>query len=508
MNMNEENKDKTKVMSSEQSGKEKVTVSEQNGNREAAAKKKKPVALIVSLSISAVLLIGVAVVYFQGVNYYKSHFLPNTVVNEISGDNLEASEVAALLEARSLDYSLTVTGRDGEVIGILTAEDVAKKYVNALSGVQSSLESQDEMLWFLSYVGKRRHSYDIVCGTQYDSDKAVSKLQEWTAMDVEQMEQPQDAYLGEYRSEMKGYEIVPETQGTALDVELVRQLVLEALEEDAETLDLEANGCYLQAEITSEDKTLNRVCEELNRMTGACITYDWNGNEVTLDGDTIHEWIVSDEEADNAYALDEEAVARFVAEQAKKYDTYGKHRQFTTALGETITVLNGGYGWKTDREKEAEELTALIKEGAVTQREPEYRVTAMKKGQDDIGSSYVEIDLTNQHLYLYWKGELVLETDFVSGDVSKGNTTPGGLYRLTYKTRDAVLRGADYVTPVKYWMPFNGNIGMHDATWRYSFGGDIYLTNGSHGCVNLPLDKAEVIYAYVSTGFPIICYYY
>ena len=49
---------------------------------------------------------------------------------------------------------------------------------------------------------------------------------------------------------------------------------------------------------------------------------------------------------------------------------------------------------------------------------------------------------------------------------------------------------------------------MHDATWRNNFGGDIYLTNGSHGCINLPLDKAEAIYAYVSTGFPIICYYY
>ena len=120
----------------------------------------------------------------------------------------------------------------------------------------------------------------------------------------------------------------------------------------------------------------------------------------------------------------------------------------------------------------------------------------------------MEIDLTHQHLYLYWKGELVLETDFVSGDVADGNTTPGGLYRLTYKTTDAVLRGATYETPVKYWMPFNGNIGMHDATWRNQFGGEIYLTNGSHGCINLPLDKAQAIYGYVSTGFPIICYYY
>lgn len=481
---------------------------EQSGNAEVTEKKKKPVALIIVLCIIVILLILLAAGYFQGMNYYKNHFLPNTTVNNIVCDNLTAEEVAAMLEAQKLDYSLTVTGRDGAVLGTLTAEDIDKKYVSMLDGVQGALESQDEMTWFLSYFGKRRQGHDILCGTQYDAEMAVLKLQEWSALDEKQMEAPQDAYLSEYRSEIKGYEIVPETAGTTLDVEKVTQLVLEALDMDETQLDLEEKDCYLQAEITADDKILNRLCEELNRMTGTCITYDWNGNEVILDGDTIQEWIILEDEETGTFSLDEEAVAEFVAEQAKKYDTYGKHRKFTTTLGETITVLNGGYGWKTDREAETEELIALIKEGAVTEKEPEYRVTAMQKGENDIGSSYVEIDLTNQHLYLYWKGELVLETDFVSGDVSQGNTTPGGLYRLTYKTKDAVLRGADYVTPVKYWMPFNGNIGMHDATWRYSFGGDIYLTNGSHGCVNLPLDKAEAIYAYVSTGFPIICYYY
>ena len=127
---------------------------------------------------------------------------------------------------------------------------------------------------------------------------------------------------------------------------------------------------------------------------------------------------------------------------------------------------------------------------------------------NDIGRSYVEADLTNQHLYLYYKGNLVLETDFVSGDMRvSGNITPQGVFGLTYKTQNAVLRGADYETPVSYWMPFHGNFGMHDATWRSEFGGDIYLTNGSHGCLNLPLDKAAELYSYLYTGYPVICYY-
>jgi lipoprotein-anchoring transpeptidase ErfK/SrfK len=120
----------------------------------------------------------------------------------------------------------------------------------------------------------------------------------------------------------------------------------------------------------------------------------------------------------------------------------------------------------------------------------------------------VEVDMTNQHLYLYQNGTVELESDFVSGNMSKGYNTPAGVFGLTYKTKNAVLRGADYATPVNYWMPFNGNVGMHDATWRSSFGGNIYLTSGSHGCINLPLDKAKEIYQYMSENFPIICYYY
>ena len=118
----------------------------------------------------------------------------------------------------------------------------------------------------------------------------------------------------------------------------------------------------------------------------------------------------------------------------------------------------------------------------------------------------MEIDLTNQHMWVYKDGELVEETDLVSGNVSKGYNTPVGVYGITYKQRDATLNGATYSSHVDYWMPFNGNVGMHDASWRSSFGEEIYLRNGSHGCVNLPPKKAEVIYGYVEKGEPVIVY--
>ncbi len=476
---------------------------------------KRHTVLYIILALIAIFLILVTAGYFAAADYFKTHFLPGTTINGMVCDYLQTGDVVKQLEQQSETYTLTITGKDGEILGTLTTKDVGMKAVGAGSGVEAALTSQDRMSWPLAYLGKKKHSHEVLCDTEFDQKQTSDKLAQLPAFDKSQMKLPQNAYIGEYQSDKKGYEIIPEVQGNALNMEAVEAMVLAAVDDNASQVDLYAGNCYLQPEVTAKDKALNDRLEELNLLTGTLITYDWNGSEVILDGDTIHQWIIDEETligpgADNKkeIQLDEEAVAEFVAAQAKKYDTYGKHRKFTTTLGETIDVLNGGYGWKTDKEKEAEELVALIREGTVTEREPVWRVTAKQKGTDDIGSSYVEIDLSHQHLYLYWKGSLVLETDFVSGNMANGWVTPGGLYRLTYKTTNAVLRGRDYVTPVSYWMPFNGNIGMHDATWRNEFGGDIYLTNGSHGCVNLPLDKAQTIYAYVSTGFPIICYYY
>ena len=57
-------------------------------------------------------------------------------------------------------------------------------------------------------------------------------------------------------------------------------------------------------------------------------------------------------------------------------------------------------------------------------------------------------------------------------------------------------------------MPFNGGIGIHDATWRSSFGGNIYVAGGSHGCVNAPYSLANTIFNNIDSGTPVVCYYW
>ena len=204
--------------------------------------------------------------------------------------------------------------------------------------------------------------------------------------------------------------------------------------------------------------------------------------------------------------FNEKKTKEYLNELSSKYDTYGKTRSFKTTTGKTIDVVGGNYGWKIDKSKEFEELMENIKGGEKIKKKPVYIQEAWGTRENDIGNTYVEINLTNQCLWFYKEGKLIVQGDVVTGNISRGNATPQGTYILNYKQKNATLKGAGYSSDVKYWMPFNCNIGIHDASWRGSFGGSIYKSDGSHGCVNAPLYLAKKIYENIEPGTPIVCY--
>ena len=111
---------------------------------------------------------------------------------------------------------------------------------------------------------------------------------------------------------------------------------------------------------------------------------------------------------------------------------------------------------------------------------------------------WVDVDLTNQCITLHADGKVVMTSSCVTGNISRGMATPTGTYRVSYKTTNAYLLNDAFVN---YWMPFNGGIGFHDASWRYGvFTPDQAYYNGSHGCVNLPYGAAQTLYSYLHAG--------
>ena len=166
------------------------------------------------------------------------------------------------------------------------------------------------------------------------------------------------------------------------------------------------------------------------------------------------------------------------------------------------------YGWIVNKPKEAEQIKADLEAGAPVSREPVYSQRPFAEGKNDIGNTYIEIDYTKQHLWYYENGSLVTETDVVTGNISRNNGSPDGVFKIVYKESPAVLKGEDYESDVTYFMPFAYNVGIHDASWRNGkFGGDIYKHSGSHGCINAPLEVAAALYERVKVGTPVVAFY-
>ena len=449
--------------------------------------------LYVMVAVAAI----IALVYLGLALFFTKHFYFNTFIN---GENYSAGSVNSaqnFVLDTSNHYTLTINGRDG-ITDTITSADIGLK-LEFGEEFQNIIETQDAFLWPFSLFKKCEYTVDTM--VTYSEEAFDNKIDTLCFFEQENIRQPQNAYLSDYTEE--GYQIIPEDKGTVPIRTKIYNAVKESVEILADSVDLDAKECYTNAEIVAEDHALQKECDALNQLTGVKITYKFGEDREVLDGSIIKDWLVTDE---GKLDIDPDLVREYVNTLSKKYDTWGKKREFKTTGGETITISEGAYGWWMNRAGEAEALVELIRSGKSEERTPLYHAQAAQYGENDIGDSYVEIDLTSQHLWVYKDDQLVEETDFVSGNVSRGYNTPVGIYGITYKERNTTLRGANYASKVSFWMPFNGNVGMHDASWRSSFGANIYLTNGSHGCVNLPSKKAEVIYGYVEQGEPVIVY--
>ena len=321
---------------------------------------------------------------------------------------------------------------------------------------------------------------------------------------IKNYKENKDAYLTIKNNEMV---IVDEEYGTEIDKNSLINIIIKKLKSYEKQIDLDKEDVYIKPSILKSNANLKENVEKYNKCVNTKITYVFGDSKEEVSKEMISTWISLE---NNELVIDEDAILSYIQSLAKKYNTFGTNRMFTTTSGKKIKIPAGDYGWAISQTKEAQALKEDILNGNNKEKEPIWLYCGYGKyyndGQSDINNSYVEIDISTQHLWLYVNGELKVETDFVSGNESNGNGTPSGVFGITYKTRNATLRGQGYNTKVSYWMPFNKNIGMHDASWRNSFGGCIYKTNGSHGCINLPPNKAKEIYSYLDTFFPIIVY--
>lgn len=311
----------------------------------------------------------------------------------------------------------------------------------------------------------------------------------------------------------KGYVLFDGTENL-LNTKRTIKTVEDALKAGEDNIDLAKAGCYDKAELTAQMRDTITLWNKIEKFQSGEIIYDMgDGREEIIDASVTSNWIKKDKkdtilfDEDGEVQLDDKKLEEYLFELCDKYDTTKKERTLFATRGEYVTVPPGTYGNKIDKKAELKYLKEAFLTKKKERRIPIYSQKAWGDLDDDIGNTYIEVDLTTQKMFYYVNGRREVETDIVTGNVNRGDGTPQKACYIYFKQRNRVLRGEDYQTPVDYWMAVYGNIGIHDAKWRRKFGGTIYKNGGSHGCINTPYSQVSKMFEMAEVGTPVMIFY-
>lgn len=452
--------------------------------------------IIISAALFVVLIVGI---YLGVMTLYTNKFLPNTYINDIDVANMTVEEVNTMLSDEVTDYTLVIIDSEGNKEYILSS-DYSLTYLSD-NQVQEVKNKQNNFAWLGSLFGTDKNT--VILESAYDKSQLTDRISNLNIIKNAATVAAQNAYITEIDDK---YEIVPETLGSYLDIDRIYEVIYTAIEEHKSEIQLEDYTIYETPKITSDNTDLAKEMEFKNALTDLTITYQFDSEERVLTGNTIKNWITYDENFN--ITVDRTSAYNYVEQLAMEFNTFGGTRTFKTSDGRTINIKGGEYGWIISKDSETDALIELIQNLETTTKEPAYDSEAATHDGIDTGNpdTYVEIDLTAQHLWYYINGSLAVESDIVSG-MRDRSPTQEGTYQVSFKKEKWQLVGETYDVVVDYFIMFYTDVGLHDAAWQSSFGGNVYVANGSHGCINMPFDKVAEIYDLIEIGTIVYTYY-
>lgn len=461
--------------------------------------------------ICGIVVLVLLIVYLAGMLYYNDKFLNGTMVNGSDVGGMTLQKANDQLSKKVNGQSLKLIFNDGQSEVLQSAQ--LGVFYNKDNSLNQLMKNQNKWAWFIGFFKNEKNTLtDLI---QISDENLTNGIASMEHAKEENQIAPTDAYI-QYKD--GSFSIIEETLGSKFNTEeLVKNIKL-ALSEGKQQLDVtKANG-YVKPHVYKDDQDLNNQLKAANEYCLSAITYTTpKGKEIALDGSTLITWLSKQD--DGSYTKDEsvfkEKLTAFVKELASQYNSIGATRTFTGKDGQSHTVSGGTYGFRVSTDSEVSALLKMINENkSENNRIPEHTGQLPSGENGGLGTTYLEINITKQHLWFVKDGSVVLESDFVSGKESDPTRlTPSGTYYIYNKERNRVLRGTkqpngkyEYESPVSYWMPFNKGIGLHDASWRSTFGRDIYINSGSHGCINLPTGFAGSLYSQIYVNLPVVVY--
>ena len=456
--------------------------------RERAARVMQIVVLICGLIILMLMILAV--------NYSTKAFQYKTYINGIECSFLNIEGTIDKLERKMNTSKLTLIFADNkQYVCLGTYFDIK---VNNRKDIEKTLFKQREE------DNNEEKTYNFTQLYTINEAKVKEYLSSLGVFKTE-MREPQDAYL-EFDGK-NSVVIKQEVYGNKIDINEACDFMISELKKGSTIIDFR-KITKIDPKVKATDEKLIAQRDYINNILKATITYKLHdGSTYKLGANIMKDWIYKDAEGNYDIDLDKN-IPEFVNSLNNKASYVLTSTKFNATGKGKISI---SFGRKTyryiNKDKEIERIHEQLKKGESAEFDVEYNPLPDYRNI----KTYVELDLSRQRVWMYVNGKCILDTPCVTGNVAGGYATPPGIFYLTYKTTDTNLEGynsdgSEYSSHVNFWMPFNGGIGFHDADWRSYFGGNIYMTNGSHGCVNLPYSAARTLYNNINTSIPIILY--
>lgn len=445
------------------------------------------------ITVFLISILVLATLLVLGHYFIQTHFLWGTKIEGVSCTFLSVEDAIEKINLEKKKQKVTLHFNNDKAYEVLL--ETLGVYVDETQVVQIFEKQHLEP--------KESREYELDGYILLDKQMLRNFLKQIPELQKENMFKAQNAYIV---WDEKEFSIEKEKLGNVIHFEHAISLVYETIKYDQNQIDF-APITEEMPEILCGD--LESEKDQLNSVLKSIINFELSdGSIVTLDSSTIKNWVSLNE--NNKFVIDvENGIIEFVDYLAIKVNEANSNMYFIPTNSESFASVNVPKAVRAqlDKQNQIVEIRKHIGNSEPICLDPIYD----RKIISDTLVSYIEIDISRQHIWFYKDGELIVDTPCVTGNVSEENGTPTGVFFLKRKTRQVYLKGfnndgSKYSSFVEYWMPFNKGIGMHDASWRAKFGGNIYLTNGSHGCINMPFNAAKKTYENINNNIPIIVY--
>ncbi len=467
---------------------------EEETDPDAEALKRADIIKYRAIAVFAVLAVLIFIYFGVAYGVYGSKFLPSTVINDVDCSGKTVDEVSDIMAEKVLDYHLSIMYND-IMVDELYGKDIDLEFGELDKALEDICAHQKKLSWLKGVFFNSEHIYTTK-GLTYDTLTLSRFIDSSLVLGMTGTIESEDARL-EYIDDK--YEIIPEVQGDSIDKAVFSAKVTSAVLGLDPDVDINRDGLFIKPGLTADNKNIIHSCKTANKLIKDKLELNITDDVFEIPIEIKKDWFCVDREGN--LALNEAELSKYMDRLDKSYGANTEVRTFKTFYGDEVTVTGGDFGTGIDRDKLKNDVNEAMFSGKDSRVIAEFAVF-----QKDIGKSYIEVDLSNQMLWMYKDGELILSTPVITGRDIEGCRTPEGVYRLKSKTENTVIKEKDEEHTVNYFMSVNGGYGICDAKWKNLFGGQVYKEDGSDGSVYVLEDASKTIYENCYENMPVIYY--